>query len=348
MRQRAHPLAAHIDPSVAVPGVGIAALSVLLEAGAAPKAFRLLPLGTFRAVDGRPEGVSAWRLSADDAERIAADIAASQRDLPIDYEHQILNAADNGQPAPAAGWIRRVALRTDGDAPGLWAEDVLWTERARQMIEGVEYRYISPVFTWEKRSGRVQRLLMAALTNHPALDGLADLQPLKEDHMADQQALAALTAALGEIGDADPVAAATARIAEQTTEIERLRARVGELEAAVAAGGVPIAEHARLQAELAALGARLDADERNRLLEAGLADGRILPAQRAFWAEQPLAALKNWLAVAQPLAALVAQQSAGRVARNAGTSGLSDEQAELCRVAGWKPEVFGAGNPARA
>ena len=301
----------------------IAALAAALPA-AAPDSFRLLPLGFFRAIDGRPKGIDGWMLSEDDAAAIAADIAALDRDLPIDYEHQIINAASNGQPAPAAGWIGRVAVRSDGEAPGLWAEDVTWTERARAMIEAGEYRYISPVFEYDPKTGRVLRLVMATLTNHPGLDGLTDLQPMREDTMDEQ--VAALRAA--DDGPApDALKARDGEIAQLRAELEALRT-----------ASVPMAEHARLHDELAALRAQVESEARGRLIEAALADGRILPAQRTYWEQQPMAALRAWLDVAQPIAALTGQQS-DHVAHTPGQA-LSAEQEHLCRIAGWTPETF--------
>lgn len=311
----------------------LAALAATLPS-AAPEAFRLLPLGSFRAVDGRPETLAAWVLTAEDAQAIAADLAALNRDIPIDYEHQILEARKNGQPAPAAGWIKRVGLRLAGDAPGLWAEEVVWTERARQMIAAGEYRYVSPVFKHAPKTGRVTALLMAALTNHPGLDGLTDLQPMKEDTMSDS--IAALREALGTPEGEDAAQAALAALQEKDAEIARLKAEA----AAIQSAAVPMTEHAKLQAALAALSARVEADEKARLIEAGLADGRILPAQKDYWAGQPTDALKAWLDVAQPVAALTGAQSAS-VAPNAGkTAALSAEAEHLCRVGGWAQEVF--------
>lgn len=321
-------------PASVTPTPTLAALAATLPS-AAPDAFRLLPLGSFRAVDGRPEKLDAWVLTAEDAEKIAADLAALERDLPIDYEHQILEAKNNGQPAPAAGWIKRLGVRLTGEAPGLWAEEVVWTERARQMIAAGEYRYVSPVFRFDPKTGRITALLMAALTNHPGLDGLTDLQPMKEDTMPDS--IAALREALGATDPAiDPAAAAVEALKAKDAEIAQLKKEVE----AVQAAAVPMSEHAKLQAELAALAAKVESDEKARLIEAGLSDGRILPAQKDYWSQQPIAALKAWLDVAQPVAALIGQQSAS-VAPNADkTTALSAEAEHLCRIAGWTPEVF--------
>ncbi|SFI83288.1 phage protease [Nitrosomonas sp. Nm34] len=86
----------------------------------------------------------------------------------LDYEHQTLLAAQNGQPAPAAAWFGELQWRESG----LFAVDVEWTERASQMIKAGEYRYISPVFLYDKKTGAVTRHLHAALTDNPTLDGM--------------------------------------------------------------------------------------------------------------------------------------------------------------------------------
>ena len=54
---------------------------------------------------------------------------------------------------------------------GLFAS-ILWTEGAKAFIEQDEYRFISPVFSFNPQNGDVLELKGAALTNVPALDGL--------------------------------------------------------------------------------------------------------------------------------------------------------------------------------
>ena len=90
----------------------------------------------------------------------------------IDYEHQTLNKATNGQPAPAAGWFKGLEWR---EGQGLFMVQIEWTERARAMISGGEYRYLSPVFGFDSQTGAVTYIHSVALTNDPALIGLADL-----------------------------------------------------------------------------------------------------------------------------------------------------------------------------
>lgn len=147
---------------------------------AAGKEIRIMPAGVFRANDGRPAGLPGWRIDAAIAARIVADLA-SRDELVIDYEHQSLLAKQNGHPVPAAGWFGRVAWR---EGQGLFAVDVKWTAKARQMIAASEYRYISPVFTYNDATGEVDRLLNISLTNTPGLNSLTDLAGLSSSRPA--------------------------------------------------------------------------------------------------------------------------------------------------------------------
>lgn len=134
--------------------------------------FRLLPAGVFRATDGRPQNLSGWILDDQDARRIMAAVHSSSDDFVIDYEHQSLNTKDRAAPSPAAGWFRRLEWIA-GD--GMYVVDARWTAKAVGMVQGQEYRYISPVFRFDTNSGHVLALISAALTNRPALAGLTDL-----------------------------------------------------------------------------------------------------------------------------------------------------------------------------
>lgn len=77
----------------------------------------------------------------------------------------------------------------------------------------------------------------------------------------------------------------------------------------------PVEQVASLQAELATLRAQARQAELAALLEPALADGRLLPGQKA-WAEalgnKDLDALQGYLATAQPLAALSGTQTQGK------------------------------------
>jgi phage I-like protein len=127
--------------------------------GLLPEWYHLLPAGTFHGRDGRgPYVFNPY------AERAVLEAFASLKcDLPVDYEHQSLEAKDKSGPIPAAGWIKQLESR----ANGLWGR-VEWTAKAQACLRDKEYRYISPVFIHDK-SGQVMALTMAALTNTPNL-----------------------------------------------------------------------------------------------------------------------------------------------------------------------------------
>lgn len=80
--------------------------------------------------------------------------------IPIDYEHQTML----DEIAPAAGFIG--ALVAGGKA-GLLASAIEWNARAAEFIRSGEYRYHSPVYLVETKTGRVVAVLCLALTNLP-------------------------------------------------------------------------------------------------------------------------------------------------------------------------------------
>jgi hypothetical protein len=96
-------------------------------------------------------------------------------ELPVDYDHL---GMDPKQPLDgiAAGWMKRLELRANGDE--LWAE-VEWTDRAAQAIRAKEYKFISPSFVKDhthKDGTKIgATLLAAAVTNFPFLEGMASL-----------------------------------------------------------------------------------------------------------------------------------------------------------------------------
>ena len=153
--------------------LAIAALGVELSADA-PRDFRVIPAGEFRAWDGRPAECAAWVCLEEDGRRIIAELAARHSPRVIDYEHATLHAKKNGGKAPAAGWFAAAEWRADG----LWLIGVDWTALAAQEVADKVYRFVSPVFSYNPKTGRVGSLLHAALTNDPALDGLTDLAAL--------------------------------------------------------------------------------------------------------------------------------------------------------------------------
>lgn len=158
---------------------------------------QLAPLGQFQGRDGRGPFVIADRKAAE------AVIHATLRhhgeaDIVIDYDHQSDFAAVQGVggTAPAAGWITEFQARDDG----LWAR-VEWTEAAAAKLRTREYRYLSPVFTHDKKTGAIAMILRAGLTNKPNLHlkavASADMSNPNSSHLAQLRSILGLTEAAG-------------------------------------------------------------------------------------------------------------------------------------------------------
>jgi phage I-like protein len=326
---------------------------------------QLLPAGLFRSLDGRPDDVIAgsWRLTAQDAALVIAAAAERINPYVIDYEHQTLMAEKNGQPAPAAGWWKAMSFVGD---KGLLGTDVQWTPRARQMIDGGEYKYISPVFLYDKTTGAVLRMLHAALTNNPGLDGMKELasqaalrylsrdnstdQPHKE-HLMDKTKLAVL---LGLAWAASGTAPATAdnEIEQAITALKAKADKTDGLTTEVAAlkGNqadptrfVPISQVEDLKTQLAALSARINGGELDNVVAAALTAGKLLPAQEQ-WARElgakDLASLKGYIEKTPAIAALSNQQTNGRKPGESGNGDLSDVDLAVCKQLGLSAEDY--------
>lgn len=302
-------------------------LTACLYSAAAKGEVQLLPAGEFAARDGRPGKGRKWRLNDDQGAALAAKLNARTVALPLDYEHQTLNSESNGQPAPAAGWATRFEWRP---GVGLFALDVQWTDRARQMIEAGEYRYISPVFVASKASGVVLDVLHAALVNFPALTGMAEVAeriaarlagtgttPTEERHSMTID-VTALLDALGIAADAteDAAIAACAALRARAEQAEALSTEVAALKAnAGKPDATQVAAMRALQTEVAELRTAQRTREVDDVVTAALASGRLLPAQEK-WARElgasNIEALRGYVASAPQIAALAGTQTKGK------------------------------------
>jgi phage I-like protein len=247
----------------------------LSDKGAAPTEVLLIPAGQINARDGR-----SWVNNNPGA--ILAAFDADGMDLPIDYEHAIEVAERTGQPIPAAGWIKGLTER-DG---AVWAS-VNWTDRAEEMIEAREYRFVSPVF-WFDEEGSIFELSSVALTNDPAIrqPALASRTPnpdtsKPEEPAMDKAARKTLCTKLGLAEEASDTsiqeAVDKALASSKTPPLEQF---------------VPRADHDKLKEErdqaLASLKKHED-DEVEALVDAAVAAKKIAPASKAYH----LAACKN-------------------------------------------------------
>ena len=308
---------------------------------------QLFPAGTFAARDGRPgnlRGVNAtsWRLTAQDAEAVIAHWQRTATPLVVDYEHQTQLAAQNGRPAPAAGWITSLEWE---EGRGLFA-GVDWTDKARAHIRAEEYRYISPVFAFDRQSGAVLRLICAALTNHPALDGM---DAASATFTYEEPPMKQILAALGLPETADEAAAlaalTTLRQERDSAKAQAEAAPDPQKFVAMATFSAVQQEAAQLRGELTKLKNEAQAAALKDDIEAALKDGRLTAATRG-WAEEMAKtapdALKAFLATQPPVQALAGTQTGGTppAGDKPGTVSLTDEEQYVCDQLGMTAEEY--------
>ncbi len=341
--------------------VAVAVCSVDLG-GVAPSEIKLTPAGHFRARDGRPSEVpTGWYIDAELAGRIIARAQLQADDFLIDYEHQTLYTKENGQPAPAAGWWSAANMQwREGD--GLYATGVRWTAAAKAAIEAEEYRYLSPVLYFDPATGDVLLVVMAALVNYAAIDGLDglavqaaakfDLNPREEDTVNREQLIALL--GLSATATDDDIQTTLTALKARAEQVEGLTGQIAALKAAQPESGkpdpaqyVPLAQFEALKGEMAALRGDVTTREVAELVRGGLACGKLLSAQEAWATElgnKDIAALKGYLEKTPAIAALKGTQTGGQAPADKGQGGgggkLTDAQLAICKATGIAPEDY--------
>lgn len=274
--------------------VSVLALCFQLAPGAAPEWVQLMGVGALKAVDGR-----SWTNGS--PEKVAAASMAAGRDLVFDYEHQTDYAPQNGQPAPAAGWIKELQVRDDG----IWGR-VEWTARAKQMIEAGEYRFVSPTFTFDKATKEVGQIVRAALTNAPAFQSLAALAKQEDDSMNEllkallkklslsedsnqETALAAVQTLVDQAAQAADQVKAIAKAAglDDATKPEEIAAKIGTAIATAKTAGEPdptkyvsADKFNQLSTDFNKLQGQLATDTATAKVDDAIAGGKLIPAQR--------------------------------------------------------------------
>ena len=324
---------------------------------------QLLPAGEFAARDGRPGPGKTWKVSDAQGQALAAALSAvaAQTPVVIDYEHQTLHAAANGQPAPAAGWI---GAATWQPGKGLYA-DVRWTAKAKAAIDAEEYRFISPVIHYDD-SGAITEVALAALTNHPGLLGMDAAVAQLNAQLATTTAtpeptmsalLASLLTAIGlpaTTTEADALAAvsalsATAKAAGAKPAVPAaLTAALGlsagaDEQAALAAvttlkGGTAdtVALVASLQGQVSTLTAQLTESAVVADVDAAIKAGKLTVAQRDVYlgiGRKDRAMLTAVLAAAPVIEGLAGQNAGGQQHEGGGGGGTEALTAQQTKIA---------------
>lgn len=152
-------------------GTPMAMLSLSLgEDRTVPTEFRIFAAGA------NPSDKGTFVFDETAALAVMKAYAAKSVPLTMDYEHMALSDPPVPAPAAASEWTPEVR---NGE---LWATNVKWTDKARAMLAAGEYRLFSPAFFHDPKTMRVLRIINVALTNTPALNGIAPLVAASTDH----------------------------------------------------------------------------------------------------------------------------------------------------------------------
>jgi len=252
-------------------GIAIGSMIALaFEGGTLPEWVQLFPAGPdISARDGRK-----WRL--DNAGQVIAAFDAHGADLPIDINHATEIKVPKGEEAPAAGWMKEIALRD-----GALCARVEWTQLGRDSLAGKTYHYLSPAFLHDA-AGQITSLRSAALVTSPALHlpALAGLQNPNLNPEIPMKYTKALCAALGlpanfvdtDVSEAHLIEAINAA---KTPALASFVPRA-DLELALASRATAeqaLATYLKTQRETAVAA----------LLDGAVKDGKVAPASRAHY-----------------------------------------------------------------
>lgn len=322
----------------------------LIAIDKAAPAVQLFPAGEIQTPNGSLLGKGPWRLDTDSAARLIAATQAKTNDILIDYEHQSLAAAQNGQPAPAAGWIHPSSLVWRDD--GLFAENPDWTEKAAAMIAADEYRYLSPVFTYDEKTGVPLKIISVALTNTPAIDGMAQVAlaaamagftTLETESTVDKE----LLALLGLADDATP-AAVTQAVAALKAKAAAAESKDQEIAALKSAAPDP-AKFVPIEAFLAVQQNQLKTAEESRDEKVAAliaAHPNVIIPALVPWAtelgKKDLAQLQAYIDTQKPIAALTSTQTGGKAPAEIPNGGLSAEELAVCSQLQIDPSAYQA------
>lgn len=321
------------------PAIKVAALAFEISS-TVPGEAHLLPVGPFRAADGRPEDCEAWQLDAEIAANVIQRLRDRKNDTLIDYEHQSLRSEWNGQPVIAAGWFHDMQWR---DGKGLYAIGVDWTATAKQRIADKECRYISAVFYYYSATGEVLDVISVALTNTPAIDGL--------DGLDDDDGLAALSKRFS-IPNLNPENSDMAKPEEELAVLkvhyegtqQQLAILTAERDTLKTQLAALTTERDTLTGELAALNKQIteaavaaEAQQKTDLITAALTDGRMAPALKPWAEKQTLAALTEFLETSGPLPMTHKQTSSDHKPAQAA---LTKEERDVLARTGVSEEEF--------
>lgn len=252
----------------------------------------------------------------------------------------------------------------------MFAVDTRWTDTAAAHIAADEMRYISPVFPYDRITGRITGLVNAALTNTPNIDGMADVAALaiqsitqQEESMNElleqlcwllnlpvgstkEEVTAQLQKIIDQLKSGPAQAAASFDLGTYLADAQTAIAANSAAQTTVdPAKYVPISDLQAVQAELNTLRLTANSQQIDSLIKPVLASGALLPNQEA-WArelgQKDIAALSQFVGTLTPPAALAGMQTAGKQPPPAASDVLTEEELAVCSQMGISEDEFRA------
>lgn len=310
-----------------------------------PTEFRIFAAGA----NGSEKGT--FHFTDKSALSVMAEFVAHAKPMLLDYNHGTTFDSPTPDQAIAAGEFTPEIRNGE-----LWATNIRWTDRAKTMLSAGEYRLFSPFFTHDKE-GQVLRLVNVALTNLPALDGIAPLVAANantddEESPMECTACTALNAQLSAMKtECDALKAKCSAFETEKPEAEKATALRSDVAKLTGAADVPTAigvisawkashdKVASLTAEVAATKTASREAEFTTALDKAVTDALITPAQKKeFWevqckadgkvTEAGLAMLNAFMKTAKPVI------SKEPVKQGNGAVALTEQQAHIAKLCG--------------
>lgn len=299
-----------------------------------PRTMTLIPApgadGLIRGMDGR-----TWRMPDPHAV-----VARFNRPKAITENHAGKLAAPKGKAAPAFGWIEKLHVEA-----GAVIGEIDWTPRGQTALAGRDYRYFSPEFLFDDKTGEVSSVVGGSILNDPNLIELAALN--HQQSPPEHTPMLEIRKALGLTDAADEsacVAAITAIKNEKQTALNAAQHPDPTQFVPVAQHQVALNAQQTLQAELTGIKSQQRDAEVNAAVEGALAEGKIVPATRDYYLamcrnEGGLDQFKKFLAAAPVIAAPSATDKKPG-AEATGKEGLTAQQLAICSAGGLDPKAY--------
>lgn len=304
-----------------------------------PEIIQLIPVGHIKGRDGR-------LFLLEDADAVIRQTVEFHKstDVLIDYNHQSEYAADNGRPAPAAGWIKRFFVQD-----GVLCAAVEWTEKAKEQIKNKEFRYISPVFF--HNNGVINCVVSAALTNQPNFELKALNQTQEIDMNKEDKALCQALAVPNEdeaLTRVEELKAAEKALNEVVSELKCEKTSAAIIKAmnerqADPAQYVSMDKFTELSAKLSRLETERCQEKALNAVESAIKSGKLPPALKenaqSIYLKMGEVAFNEFVEKMPT----VATYQAAPANPSAASDDLNDEEKAMCQAMGISHETFKKG-----